>query len=122
MLDDPKLTPASDAEWRQYYENKCRQQRKELAALEAMAKPGWWHYMPSAGIAKCGADYECLLKTDVIGHVTCANCLQLLVADLKEMCRRSLGFVTMRLDGRVDIDVKDMQKLERDLREALIKG
>src|ERR1700730_4579565 len=32
-MTDPKIQPSSDAEWRAFYEEKCREQRKEIAAL-----------------------------------------------------------------------------------------
>jgi len=34
-MNQPKLQPSTDAEWRVYFENKCREQRKQLAAAEA---------------------------------------------------------------------------------------
>jgi len=30
----PKLAPSSDMDWRKYYEDKCRSQRKDIEALE----------------------------------------------------------------------------------------
>lgn len=30
----PKIQPSTDAEWRKFYEDKCREQRKEIAALQ----------------------------------------------------------------------------------------
>jgi hypothetical protein len=33
MLNQPKITPSSDKEWRNYYENRARTLRKENAAL-----------------------------------------------------------------------------------------
>ena len=42
------------------------------------------------------------------------------IVELVELCRRSYGFVRLRLDGRTDdIDVKELEALERDLRAAL---
>ena len=37
-MNQPKLQPSTDAEWRVYFENKCREQRKQLAAAEARAE------------------------------------------------------------------------------------
>lgn len=33
-MNDPKIKASSDAEWRYYYENKCRDARKEITRLE----------------------------------------------------------------------------------------
>jgi hypothetical protein len=38
---------------------------------------------------------------------------------LRELARRSLGFVVTRLDGQTRIDVSEMEDLERKLREAV---
>lgn len=32
-MNSSKVAPSSDAEWRKFYEGKCRQQRKEIADL-----------------------------------------------------------------------------------------
>ena len=34
LFSQPKIQPSTDAEWRVYYENRCREQRKELAAAK----------------------------------------------------------------------------------------
>lgn len=33
MTMQPKIKPSSDADWRKFYEEKCRAQRKEITAL-----------------------------------------------------------------------------------------
>lgn len=32
-MNEPKIKPSSDKEWHDFYEAKCREQRKEIAAL-----------------------------------------------------------------------------------------
>lgn len=34
-MNQPKLAPSSDADWRAYYEDKCRTQRNEITTLRA---------------------------------------------------------------------------------------
>lgn len=35
LLSQPKLATSSEKDWRAYYENKCREQRNRIAALES---------------------------------------------------------------------------------------
>lgn len=37
-MDQPKLQPTNDAEWRKYYETKCRTQRKDIAKLTELCR------------------------------------------------------------------------------------
>lgn len=36
LISQPKLQPSTDAEWRKYFEDKCRELRKKLSAWEAL--------------------------------------------------------------------------------------
>lgn len=34
-MNQPKLRPGTDADWRRYYETKCREERKDMAAVQS---------------------------------------------------------------------------------------
>lgn len=50
MLDQPKLAPSDDGQWREFYENKCREQREEIErlrhGLNQIAWPTEWGLTP----------------------------------------------------------------------------